>query len=375
MPKFPTLPDGFYRWRDRLLTDPDFQRRAAANPFTRFIARRRARALFNLCAGFIYSQVVSAAVRLGLLEKLAEGPMTLEDLEKSLDLGPDATQRLLESAVALDLAAHRRGGRYGLGELGAALLGNQGIKEMVAHHAMLYSDLSDPVGLLRGERKEAETRLGDFWPYARTEDPAALPPERLADYSQLMAASQGFIADQVLSAYPLSGHRRLLDVGGGKGAFLTAAGKRCPGLELWLFDLPPVAAWGEEALREAGFADRSKTFGGSFMSDSLPEGADVISLVRILHDHDDEVVRALLKKVRAALPDDGRLLVAEPMSDVGGSEAVSAAYFNFYLLAMGTGRPRRRTEIESLLREAGFTRFESPATAMPELVQLLVARP
>ena len=64
------LPDAFYRWRDRLLTDPEFQRRAAANPFTRFVARRRARALFNLCAGFIYSQVVAACVRLGLLAEL-----------------------------------------------------------------------------------------------------------------------------------------------------------------------------------------------------------------------------------------------------------------------------------------------------------------
>ncbi len=369
------LPDGFYRWRDRLLTDPGFQRRAAANPFTRFVARRRARALFNLCAGFIYSQVVAACVRLGLLERLAERPMSLPEIAESLELNADAAQRLLQSAAALDLVERRRGGRFGLGQLGAALLGNQGIREMVAHHAMLYSDLSDPVGLLRGSRKEAETLLGDFWPYAKTADPAALPPEKLSDYSQLMAASQGFIADQVLNAYPLRGHRCLLDVGGGKGAFLAVAGQRFDALDLMLFDLPPVAAWAQEAFDEAGLSGRARAVGGSFLDDPLPEGADIISLVRILHDHDDEVVRLLLKKVRAALPEDGVLLIAEPMSDIGGIEAVSAAYFNFYLLAMGSGRPRRRAEIESLLREAGFTRFEQRPTAMPELVQVLLARP
>ncbi len=100
----------------------------------------------------------------------------------------------------------------------------------------------------------------------------------------------------------------------------------------------------------------------------------MISLVRILHDHDEEVVRLLLKRAYDALPEGGRLLVAEPMSDVEGKAAVSAAYFHFYLLAMGSGRPRRAEEIRALLEEAGFSAIESRPTAMPELVQVLVAR-
>ena len=42
-------------------------------PLTRPIARRRARELFDLCAGFVYSQVLLACVRLRLFEILAEG--------------------------------------------------------------------------------------------------------------------------------------------------------------------------------------------------------------------------------------------------------------------------------------------------------------
>jgi demethylspheroidene O-methyltransferase len=55
-----------------------------------------------------------------------------------------------------------------------------------------------------------------------------------------MAASQPMVAGQVIDSYPFARHRRLLDVGGGEGAFLSAVGARVPGLELGLFDLPAV---------------------------------------------------------------------------------------------------------------------------------------
>ncbi|WP_455371993.1 methyltransferase [Limibacillus halophilus] len=367
------LPEPLLNLRDRLLTDRRFQRWASAFPLTRFFARRRARVLFDLCAGFIYSQILAACVRLGLLQILAEKPLTSEELAQRLNLPGDAVQRLLQSATALQLASKRAGGRYGLGDLGAALLGNQGIANLVEHHEMLYADLKDPVALLRGEAKE--TKLKNFWPYAGAPEPSTLPAESLASYSALMAATQGLIVEQVMAAYSLSGHQKLMDVGGGTGAFLEAVGERWPQLELLHFDLPPVADWARERFKEAGLEARASACGGDFFKDALPEGADVISLIRILHDHDDEKVRLLLERVRQALPPKGKLLIAEPMAEVDGAEASSAAYFNFYLLAMGSGRPRTRAEIESLLRDAGFHQVSWKRTHLPELVQVLTATP
>ncbi len=57
-----------------LLRIPRFQRWAAASPLTRVVARRRAKALFDLCAGFVYSQILLACVRLRLFEILAARP-------------------------------------------------------------------------------------------------------------------------------------------------------------------------------------------------------------------------------------------------------------------------------------------------------------
>ena len=199
----------------------DFRRCAAAFPLTRWVARRRAQALFDVCAGFVYSQVLFACVELGVFDILSGQPQTVAQLSLRLSLSTQATQRLLDAAASLRLVERRGPDRFGLGALGAALLGNPAVTAMVEHHRLLYADLLDPVALLRGARRD--TALSRYWPYACSDRPEMLTAEQVRDYTALMSASQALIAGDVLDAYPLHGHRRLLDVGGGEGTFLIAA--------------------------------------------------------------------------------------------------------------------------------------------------------
>jgi demethylspheroidene O-methyltransferase len=354
------------------LASPRFQRWAARFPLSRPVARRRARALFDLCAGFVYSQVLSACVRLRLFEILAEGPQSPPQLAHRLGLTMEATQRLLAAAAALELVARRGSGRFGLGALGAALLGNPGIDAMIKHHALLYDDVRDPVALLTGHLPE--TRLGRYWAYARTPTPADLTGDEVAPYTALMSSSQAMIAALVLDAYPFHAHRRLLDIGGGDGTFIAAAAARVAHLTLDLFDLPAVAALAQARFEQAGLRDRARAFGGDFRSQELPRGADVATLLRVIHDHDDATALTILRAAHRALPPDGTLVVAEPMAEAGRSEPAGDAYFGFYLLAMGRGRPRTRQEIERLLRAAGFRQVRPAASHIPMLCGVLVAR-
>lgn len=267
------------------------------------------------------------------------------------------------------------GGRehFGLGPLGAALLGNPAVAMMVEHHSAFYADLSDPLSLLRGNRQD--TDLGRFWAYAANTSPTQLTGEDTAEYSALMAASQALIADQVLSAYPVHRHRRLLDVGGGDGAFALAAMRRAPRLEACVFDLPSVCERARKRFEHHGFSARASACGGDFLSDPLPTGYDLISLVRVLHDQDDEAALNLLKAVRRSIAPEGLVLIAEPMLGTRGAEPVAAAYFGFYLMAMGQGKPRSPAAIESLLLSAGFTHVKAHRTAAPLLARILTARP
>jgi len=366
------LLERFRSWRDRTLSSPDFQRRSLRFVLTRPIARKRMRALFDLCSGFVYSQVLLACSRLGLFEALADGPRPVGQLAAKLDLSEDALERLLEAAVALELVEHRGAAGYGLGSLGAALRGNPAVGLMIEHHSGFYADLADPVALLRGEQQA--THLGRFWPYAANPVPGQLSGDQTGAYTTLMAESQEMIADQVLNAYPVHRHRRLLDVGGGSGVFAAAALARAPRLEAEVFDLPAVAQQARQRFERQGLANRARATGGDFLADGLPAGSDLVTLIRILHDHDDAGAMAIIKAVRGALAPGGVVLIAEPMLGTPGSEPVAAAYFGFYLLAMGQGRPRTIENIGEMLRQAGFSDLKSHPTAAPLLVRVLTAR-
>jgi demethylspheroidene O-methyltransferase len=369
--------DRWRAWRDAKLASPGFQRWAADFPLTRFEAARRARGLFDITAGFVYSQILFALVELALFDKLADRPRTAADLAPDMGMDLAAADRLLRAAVAIDLL-ERRGSddagntRYGLGRLGIAMPGNPGIAAMVRHHRMLYHDLDDPLALFRGELEETE--LGRYWSYAGSVDPAADGDDRVAEYSTLMSASSGFVAEDTLDAYPLKDHRCLMDVGGGEGRFLIQAGRRWPQLQLMLFDLPAVVARAEQNLRDAGLAERSRVIGGNIKQNDLPTGADVISLVRVILDHNDDGAMSILRAVRKALPIGGTLLVTEPMSETPGAEPVGDAYFGLYLLAMGSGRTRPPREHKAMLREAGFADIRLVHTRRPLQTRLMVAK-
>jgi demethylspheroidene O-methyltransferase len=355
-------------WRNRVLSDPRFQRFASRFVLTRPVARHRARALFDLVAGFTYSQILAACVDVKLLELLADGPRDAASVAERCALPIDSALVLLRAAAALRLV-QPLGPFWALGSDGAALLGNRGIAEMVAHHHLLYADLADPVALLR--RGGGGGALSNLWRYA--EQPGSGDSAAVTAYSALMAASQPLVAAQAIDSYPFHRHHRLLDVGGGEGAFVASLAARVPALDLALFDLPAVCGRAQTRLDTAGLAARVTRHGGDFLVDALPQGYDIITLIRVLHDHDDGPAMVLLRAIHSALPPGGTLFIAEPMAQTPGAQAAGDAYFGFYLLAMGSGRPRSPAVIRAMLRNAGFARSRLLRTGIPLTARAIVA--
>jgi demethylspheroidene O-methyltransferase len=368
--------DGWRSWLQRLYASESLYRWSLGNPLTRWLTRRRTRQLFDLMAGFVHSQVLLACVRLQLFEHLRDAPQTTGALAQRAGVPEPQMQRLLLSAVSLGLLEHRSGGRLGLGPLGVPLCTHVGIAHMVEHNQLLYQDLLDPLVFLRQAR---QGQMAGYWPYAHG-GLAAVESEgaraQVGRYSELMAESQGFLVQEILGSYFFDEHRCVLDVGAGQGRFVSALGRHAPHLRLKMFDLPPVLSQAHDRLEQAGVADRVSLHPGSFLDDPLPVGADLVTLVRVAHDHPDAVVRQLFAKAHAALPAGGVLLVAEPMAQ--SPEAPSAdqadAYYHFYLMAMGSGRLRTPGEIAVLMREAGFTSIEQVPNRMPIHGQIVVGR-
>lgn len=360
--------------RDTLIVNKRFQRLAASLPIFRSISRSRASNLFDVMAGFVYSQILLACIRLNVFNALANGPLHLEDLSRITNFPILGLQKLLDAAVAIKLLEQRSQGRYGLGPLGSPLVGNDAIAAMVEHHTAFYADMRDPLALLSGTN--SDRNLGKYWPYVseKAEDQDSLQnKDNVAEYSALMSASLPLVADEIVDAYDFTKHTCLLDVGGGQGTFLKRVHLVAPKLKKMLFDLPGVAELAAQQLGLSPETQSIQTHGGNFFTDALPKGADLITLVRVIFDHDDARVLTLLQSIHAALPEDGNLLIAEPMADAPGAQAMGHAYFGFYLLAMGRGKPRKISEINDLLKKVGFSRVRTIATKMPINTQIVLA--
>ena len=365
--------DRLYIYKDKLIANSQFQNTVAKIPFLRGIAKKRANQLFDVMAGFVYTQILLACIRLNIFNQLKDGPLTLEAIKNECGLERAPLKQLLDAAVSIHLLEIRTNHRYGLGKLGAPLVGNSALAAMIEHHSVLYEDLRDPLLLLSGKLKSK--KLEKFWPYVSNdlEDQESLKDqERVKDYSDLMSASLPLVADQVLGAYDFSRHRCLLDIGGGQGTFLKRVHLQSPQLERMLFDLPGVANLAELNFSASSENQSIKVFGGDFFKDELPSGADLITLIRVIFDHDDERVKILLRSIFRALSPGGKLLIAEPMAETPDHPPMGHAYFGFYLMAMGRGRPRTVEEIGQLALEAGFKSVEILPSDMPINAQVLL---
>lgn len=351
-----------------LVANPRFQSWAARFPLTRGMARRDGARLFDLVAGFAYSQVLQAFVAFDLPSHLAHGPRASDDLAARLDVPPARMAVLCQAAASLGLLKRRRDGRFALARLGAALSGVGGLPQMILHHKILYGDLADSASFFRGQTKP---ELARFWPYVFGAG-AAKDPDLAAQYSDLMADSQSLVAQETLDAIDLPSGASVVDIGGGTGAFLAALKARYPKADVTLFDLPAVMDLARARFAAAGIAAR--LVAGSFRDDPLPEGAQVMTLIRVLYDHQDATVRRLLAKVYDSLPIGGQVIISEPMSGGDRPERSADAYFALYCMAMETGRVRSPAQISELLAQAGFQEITKAPVRRPFVTQVVCAR-
>ncbi|MCL4119347.1 UNVERIFIED_CONTAM: hypothetical protein GTU68_030704 [Idotea baltica] len=355
-------------WFARLVARPGFQKWASRLPIGRAVSEGDGAEIFDILQGFVKSQVLLALIELDILQRLLDQPASAEQLSLSSGVPHDRMEGLLRAGVAMRMLKNRRDGRYILARRGAAILGVPGLLQMISHNRAFYADMGDPVSLLRGE---GETHLARFWPYVLGK-PDEIPLDVAERYSSLMAETQSLVAQDTLRMANFYGINTLLDIGGGSGAFLKAVLQRYPKMNAMLFDLPEVIPAAHSNFRQSGLESRVSLRPGSFREQPLPDGADAISLIRVLYDHDDKTVSDLLSKAFAALPAGGRLIVSEPMSGGSRPEPAGDIYFSFYTMAMGTGRVRSARRIATMCEAAGFADIKLPRAPRPYVSSAVV---
>jgi predicted O-methyltransferase YrrM len=165
-------------------------------------------------------------------------------------------------------------------------------------------------------------------------------------------------APDVVAAVNPVGAGRLLDIGGGSGAYMLAFLDAQPAMRATLFDQPPVIEMARRRVQEAGMTDRVTLMPGDFYKDELPAGHDLALLSAIIHQNSPEENEELYRKIHRALDAGGRIVIRDHVMSPDHTQPLEGALFAVNMLA-GTkgGSTYTFEEIKAGLTAAGFTRI------------------
>lgn len=306
--------------------------------------------LMPLLMGGFVTQAIAVAARFGVPDALVGGPRHADDISAEVGAHASSLYRLLRVLGDFGVLAELPGRRFGLTPVSQLLRSDHpaSLRGLAVHfgsdfHRAAWSHLYESVRT--GEPAFDKAHGQQQFDYYRSH------PEQAAIFDAAMTSVASAIY-ATLAAYDFSRFGTVADIGGGNGAYLSGILSAHPALNGILFDLPDVVARSEPVLTKAGVADRCEVVGGSFF-DGVPGGADAYVLTAVVHDWDDERSVAILRNVRAAMPEHATVLLGEPVVPDGPEPSVTKL-LDLETLVGTTGRQRTEAEFRDVLDRAGL---------------------
>ena len=312
--------------------------------------------LLELSSAHVPARALQIVAELGIADQLGDEPRSAEELAGSVDADPDAVGRLLRLLASRGIFSRDAADRWGHTDISRWLRSDHPMS-VRAFARMSYSPFSwGSVTNLDHAVRTGEAGIRRLDPKGWSSYLEAHPRDREIFQQAMTAKAHDDIAG-ILDAYDFSLHRRIVDVGGGRGHLISAILAAHPSVTGLLFDLPAVTF--DVAPRE-----RLGVIAGDFFEDELPQ-ADAYVLMNIIHDWDDDNATAILH----AVADAGRtnqasvLLLEVVMPDT--SEPHWAKTLDVMMLAITGGRERTLPEYNALLAGAGIELVGVTPTATP----------
>ncbi len=302
--------------------------------------------LQRLARSYAETAVFYAALDLGLFTHIAGGIDTSAALAEAMSISPLNAERLITVVLAMGLVE------------------KDGERLQNAPDAARY--------LVRGEKGYA----ADWMMFTRDDVPAWFrlteilsdnrPPTTLGMYENLtVAAAREYHAAtysigmgagrRFCSRVDLSGRHKLLDIGGGSGAYSINAVRRFPNLTAVVLDLPPVIEVTREYLERNSVSDRIGTLSGDFTTTPFPTDCDAAVMASNLPIYNEQTIQNVVQKVHDALLPGGEFHLVGEMLDEDGCGPLDPALWGMYEAICGSaGKAHTRTQCIDYLRNAGF---------------------
>lgn len=329
--------------------------------------------LMQLATAFWAFKALASAHELDLFTRLSEaGGMTISEVAEGFELHPRPAEMLLTGCAALGLL-EKEADRYRNSPLAEEFLVRGkpyffgGFIQMLDQRLYPgWGKLTEAIRTNRPTTWNPDTQSSLF----DGEDPAMLTL-----FWEAMHSLSTFTARVLADADDLSGYKRLLDVGGGSGAYDIELCKHYPGLRSTVYDLPFVTEIAAGKVAEAGLADRIETVAGDFfVDDQFPPGHDLILFSMIMHDWSEAKDRDLLRKAYEALPSGGGVMITELLVNDEKTGPAPAALMSLNMLIETEGRNYTPAEYGGWLTDVGFTGIRTVWFDAPGANGVVIAR-
>lgn len=264
----------------------------------------KAEEISDVAFGFMGSKALFAALHHEIFTKLADGPMTAEQAAAATGLHPERARTLLTALAALGVVS-AEDGRFANSPAAEAFL-VKGAKHDFGDYLRLQVD-RQMYGLLDQIEDAIANRLPDdaTGSYADWFS----DPEEARLYSRSQHAGSLGPARGLARRIDLSGGKRLLDVGGGTGAFAITLCQAFPDLQATVVDFPNVATLGEAYVAKAGLRDRIAYIHGDALKAEWPTGQDAILMSYLFSGVPGDAHEGLLARAYDHLNPGGVLLI------------------------------------------------------------------
>jgi hypothetical protein len=267
--------------------------------------------------GFWSSKALLTAVKFGLFTKLAQNPLSAEEIRDELNLDDRGLYDWLDALVAF------------------GFLEREGIKENATYSNAPDADRfldQNKRGYIGGMLEMANDRLYPFWgdleEALKTGDPQNEikhkdtdffeilyeDEDRLRQFTRAMAGVQMGNFKALVHKFDFSQYNTLCDMGGADGELSLQVAEQYEHIDCITYDLPKVTSIAEEKIKQWGMEGRVKAVAGDFWEEEFPE-ADIITFGNILHDWGLDEKLTLLEKAYNSLPDGGACIVIENIID------------------------------------------------------------
>lgn len=310
----------------------------------------------DIAYAFKKSRVLLTASELNIFEAIGYRSLTAKEIAESLKLDVKSTERLLNALVGLDLI-EKKDQTYNNTEasLKHLLRGSEGYVSSIEHLADLWDSWSTLTETVRQGKPVKYHTLQEK------------SPEWLNAFVNSMFWRASLEAPEVISHLKLKGVKKVLDLGGGKGAYTYNLIKANPTLTVTLFDIPEVIKYADEYLSTAGVRDQANLVAGDFTIDSIGNGYDMIILTNVISFRSIWENVSLLQKCFDALNHGGQMVIYDMIINDSRTKPLNHSLFSLNMLINTlSGDAYTETDIWIMLREAWFrdihridTKFDS----------------